>query len=367
MKRKVCWPSHCLNTHASPVTEACNAPCPQFQPPTSTAGGAAAGAAGSLSATRTVAAVRRPFKLPALRPVAPMPPPTTTLPDSSAPKQHQGEQAPTPLPAATQAAAMAADSTSSTGEPPACQLLLLQPEEPAPGASAPAPLPKIKLPGLRAKKKFDVAAVAAEAAGPQAAVSPALDHRQPGDMAASGRMRAPAAPAMPATAASPPAAVPAAPAGVAGAAAAAPTGWRVQRLPAVLPEELPAVPQARCLPHAVQLLSKRVLAGKQRIAMQQTTEPAGEAQLADTPPVPDLPHSLLCLAMQAGHLPSLPVSAASQVPLDHPGLGDLATLALQLEGQVLPQLVPSAGGSGGGALARGVISSQVGACPGVPG
>jgi hypothetical protein len=163
---------------------------------------------------------------------------------------------------ATQAAAMAADSssTSSTGEPPACQLLLLPPEKPAQAAGPAAALPKIKLPGLRAKKKPAAAAVtaaAAGAAGPQTATSPALSHRQPGGMPAAEPMPSPAAPAVPAAAAVRPAAAPAVPAGT---AAAAPTGWRVQRLPAVLPEDLPTASQARCLPHAAQLLCKWVRA-----------------------------------------------------------------------------------------------------------
>jgi hypothetical protein len=256
-------------------------PALQFQPPTSTAGGAAAagGAAGNLSAPRTVVPVRRPFKLPALRPAAPAPQPS--LPESSAAGQ-QGEQAPTPLPAATQAAGMAADSssTSSTGDPPACQLLLLLPEKPAPGAAAAATLPKIKLPGLRAKKK--PAAVAVAAAGvtaPQAATSPSLDLRQPSGMCAAEAMPCPAADTVPAAAPLPPAAAPAVPAGAPGAAAAAPTGWRVQRLPAVLPEELPAPPQARCLPHGAQLLSESVMASDGCTALplfEQKSHPAAQ-------------------------------------------------------------------------------------------
>lgn len=206
---------------------------------------AAAGAsAPSLGGATEVPALRRPFKLPTLRKQEQV----AEMPDRCA--EQQAEQALPPV------------EGGSKQQPEALQAL-------PPASVPPAALPRARLPGLRSKKR--------PAAAPTGQTDMKADDSAQTEEPETGQRSSPveaptnAAPKMvPALAEQlpPPAGkrVPTEqlghsvqqtePANVKHPAArmAPPTGWRAARLPAVLPETLPAPPAPSTMPPATRLL-----------------------------------------------------------------------------------------------------------------
>ncbi|PRW58422.1 hypothetical protein C2E21_2715 [Chlorella sorokiniana] len=271
-------------------------------------------------------ALRRPFKIPALKP------PGT----ASAPLQ-QAIAAPTPSPSRSAAPAAAASSSEEAGEPSGLQAEALPAAAPTAAEAAAAAgraRPKLpKLPGLRRKaaaasagseapvqaqlpaavvaggqggreEQAAAACMAAEPAeAPSRASNAAASQPEAAEGAGGSRQQDPA-PA-PTTDPAAAAAGQAAPAGTAPPGGKA-AGWVVKRLPVDPPESMPQPAAPAAMPPAAQLL---------------------------------------------GHLPALPMSSAALLPLDHPALGDLAAVAADIEAAVLPQPMETAVGGSSTAVA----------------
>lgn len=269
--------------------------------------------------------MRRPFKLPALL----------------KPVKHAGQA--TPQPECSAEVQEGGTPRAPTVQPPAAP----------PQAAKPRP------PGLRAKKRpapaeesaaresaelnagsgEDVAAAATDGAAPPA-TAPTSGEEQAAALVV--RLAVACIPeAQPVQASHADAAPPAAP-------VAAPAGWRVQRLPAVLPESLPEQPAPPGLPPASQLLGERPagtdvgggLARRLTAAPQRRIKPIKSEPPAN--PCKTLPSSPSCHTSRAGQLPRLPTTLDPPLPLHHPVLGDLAEAVQRVEAAALPRAVESA-------------------------
>ncbi len=244
MKRRVCADLRysCLlllqACHCTMMNEpACNHPCLQFVPPVA-AGGAGAGSVGS-----TAPALRRPFKLPALRKPALLPSDcsVTDQVEQALPAAKDVQRQPEVQPAAPPApsALPAPPATRMPGlqrrKRPAAALTALTESKAGNSAQAEAEAPRAEERGPPEAAPTSAAPTMLPASPPRMP-PPAAEQgpveQQPEQQSESASMKQPAAPLKP------------------------PAGWRCTRLPAVLIDSLPPPPAPAAMPPADKLLGE---------------------------------------------------------------------------------------------------------------